>query len=220
VVCEMVRDGYSRGDMPHSSSLGRTAPHVPLADHDAHILTIIPTQPQGFFNVTTPIRTTVVQLKDGRLWVHAPVAPTRECMRLLGEIGGEVAYIVLPTTAFEHKASTHPKGYTGGCGNAQLVDRRVESCRCAAHSPHFPANHSSTHPPPLSNVTGLRRRLCQGLPQGPGLRLRGPVGMASQPAPALPRQFLHHGGQPTNTMGRRDRTRPLAPAHDRDRPRQ
>lgn len=62
-------------------------------------------QPQGFFNVTTPIRTTVVRLADGRLWVHAPVAPTRECRRLLDEIGGEVAYIVLPTTAFEHKVA-------------------------------------------------------------------------------------------------------------------
>lgn len=65
-----------------------------------------PPQPQGFFNVTTPIRTTVVRLQDGRLWVHAPVAPTKECLRLLGEIGGEVAYIVLPTTAFEHKVGT------------------------------------------------------------------------------------------------------------------
>lgn len=60
-------------------------------------------QPQGFFNVTTVIRTTVIRLQDDRLWVHAPVAPTKECLRLLREIGGEVAYIVLPTTAFEHK---------------------------------------------------------------------------------------------------------------------
>ncbi len=53
--------------------------------------------------MTTPIRATVVRLADGRLWVHAPVAPTKECLRLLNELGGGVAYIVLPTTAFEHK---------------------------------------------------------------------------------------------------------------------
>ena len=60
-------------------------------------------QPQGFFNVTTPIRMTVIRLSDGRLWVHAPVAATAECRRLVDELGGQVAYIVLPTTAFEHK---------------------------------------------------------------------------------------------------------------------
>jgi len=74
-----------------------------LTDHDHPTPTSINKQPQGFFNVTTPIRATVVRLADGRLWVHAPVAPTKECLRLLNELGGEVAYIVLPTTAFEHK---------------------------------------------------------------------------------------------------------------------
>jgi hypothetical protein len=59
-------------------------------------------QPQGFFNVTTSIRSTVVRLKGGGLWVHAPVAPTDECCRLLDELG-RVDHIVLPTTAFEHK---------------------------------------------------------------------------------------------------------------------
>ncbi len=77
-------------------------------------------QPQGFFNVTTPIRMTVIRLQDGRLWVHAPVAATAECMRLLDELG-EVAYIVLPTTAFEHKvfvgrfAKAYPKAKVYAC---------------------------------------------------------------------------------------------------------
>lgn len=39
-------------------------------------------QPQslGGSNVTTNVRMTVVRLKAGGLWVHAPIAPTRECM--------------------------------------------------------------------------------------------------------------------------------------------
>lgn len=45
---------------------------------------------------------TVIRLKQGGLWCHAPVAPTEECVRLLDELG-EVKYIVLPTTALEHK---------------------------------------------------------------------------------------------------------------------
>ncbi|GAB5031987.1 protein isoform 1 [Nannochloropsis oceanica] len=78
-------------------------------------------QPQGFFNVTTPIRMTVIRLADGRLWVHAPVAATRECRRLLDELGGEIAYIILPTTAFEHKvfvggfARAYPKAKVWVC---------------------------------------------------------------------------------------------------------
>ena len=55
---------------------------------------------------------TVVALKDGGLWVHSPVAPTVECVRLLRELEdkyGDVKYIVLPTYAVEHKAcSVHP----------------------------------------------------------------------------------------------------------------
>lgn len=61
-----------------------------------------------FTNVSATIRMTVVRLADGKLWVHAPVAPTGECLALLSEIGGEVAHIVLPVTALEHKAFFGP----------------------------------------------------------------------------------------------------------------
>lgn len=47
---------------------------------------------------------TVVKLKDGSLWVAAPISPTGECLRLLDELG-PVAYLVVPSTALEHKAS-------------------------------------------------------------------------------------------------------------------
>lgn len=42
---------------------------------------------------------TAVRLEEGGLWIHAPVAPTEECIRLVEELGEEVRYIVLPTTA-------------------------------------------------------------------------------------------------------------------------
>ncbi|CAN0156851.1 unnamed protein product, partial [Ectocarpus sp. 6 AP-2014] len=65
-------------------------------------------QPQEFFNVSVNIRMTAVRLEGGGLWVHAPVAPTEECVNLVEELGEEVRYIVLPTTAFEHKVYVKP----------------------------------------------------------------------------------------------------------------
>ena len=55
-------------------------------------------------DVIVNIRMTVVRLRDGSLFVYAPVAPTRECLRLLRELEAPVRYIVLPTSAVEHKA--------------------------------------------------------------------------------------------------------------------
>jgi hypothetical protein len=34
-----------------------------------------------FFDVFTPVRMTVIKLKSGGLWVHAPVAPTQVSVR-------------------------------------------------------------------------------------------------------------------------------------------
>lgn len=58
----------------------------------------------SFFTVSANIRMTVVRLRDGRLWVSSPVAATGECLRLLSELG-EVAHLVVPGTALEHKVS-------------------------------------------------------------------------------------------------------------------
>lgn len=63
----------------------------------------LPPQPQEFFNVSVNIRMTAVKLEGGGLWVHAPVAPTEECVRLVTELGEEVRYIVLPTTAVSNQ---------------------------------------------------------------------------------------------------------------------
>ncbi|KAL6745998.1 hypothetical protein V8C86DRAFT_2957901 [Haematococcus lacustris] len=72
------------------------------------IWTFEQTQALELFDVYTPVRMTVIKLKSGGLWVHAPVAPTEECVRLVKELGAPVEYIVLPTFAYEHKAFVGP----------------------------------------------------------------------------------------------------------------
>ncbi|KAH7660715.1 hypothetical protein IHE45_15G011200 [Dioscorea alata] len=51
---------------------------------------------------------TVIKLKSGGLWVHAPIAPTKECIQLVKELNAPVEYIVLPTFAYEHKIFVGP----------------------------------------------------------------------------------------------------------------
>lgn len=69
-------------------------------------------QIQGIFYVTVPIRMTVVRLIGGGLFVYAPIAPTRECLRLVNELVekyGEIRYIILPTiSGLEHKVYVGP----------------------------------------------------------------------------------------------------------------
>lgn len=65
------------------------------------------TQALESFSVYTPVRMTIIRLKSGGLWVHAPVAPTEECISLVNELG-PVEFIVLPTFAYEHKVFVGP----------------------------------------------------------------------------------------------------------------
>eukprot|EP00899_Mesostigma_viride_P023852 jgi/Mesvir1/4651/Mv03466-RA.1 len=68
-------------------------------------------QGQGILDVIVNVRMTVVVLKSGGLWVHDPVAPTAECLRMLAELEakhGPVKHIVLATTAVEHKVFLGP----------------------------------------------------------------------------------------------------------------
>ncbi|KAL0015664.1 hypothetical protein SO802_002733 [Lithocarpus litseifolius] len=65
-------------------------------------------QALGFSSVSTNIRMTIIKLKSGGLWVHAPIAPTEECIQLVKELGAPVEYIVLPTFAYEHKIFVGP----------------------------------------------------------------------------------------------------------------
>lgn len=39
-------------------------------------------QALGFSSVSTNIRMTVIKLKSGGLWVHSPIAPTKECIQV------------------------------------------------------------------------------------------------------------------------------------------
>ena len=69
-------------------------------------------QVQGIFYVVVPIRMTVIKLAAGGLMVFSPVAPTRECVKLVRELEtehGEVKYVILPTvTGVEHKYFAGP----------------------------------------------------------------------------------------------------------------
>ena len=56
-----------------------------------------------FANVSATVRTVVVKLKDGSLWVDSPQWPTGEFCALLDELG-PVGHVVLPCVALEHKA--------------------------------------------------------------------------------------------------------------------
>ena len=56
-----------------------------------------------FANVTATVRTIVVRMEDGGLWVNGPQWPTGEYMHLLDELG-EVKHVVVPCNALEHKA--------------------------------------------------------------------------------------------------------------------
>ena len=69
-------------------------------------------QLQGILYTVVPIRMSVVKLEKGGLLVYAPVAPTKECIRLVKELEakhGQVKYIILPTASgLEHKVFVGP----------------------------------------------------------------------------------------------------------------
>mmetsp|Transcript_36796 Transcript_36796/g.103812 ORF Transcript_36796/g.103812 Transcript_36796/m.103812 type:complete len:336 (+) Transcript_36796:161-1168(+) len=78
-------------------------------------------QPHGAINIVINIRMTVVRLQAGGLWVHAPIAPTKECIELLRELEeryGEVKFIVHPTYALEHKVHLGP--FSRACPSAEI----------------------------------------------------------------------------------------------------
>ena len=68
-------------------------------------------QIQGIINVNVPVRSVIVKLSDGGLFVYNPVAPTKEClkfMRQLEEKHGNVRHIVLGSLGLEHKSLAGP----------------------------------------------------------------------------------------------------------------
>lgn len=91
-------------------------------------------QVQGILYTVVPIRMTVVKLDAGGLLVYAPVAPTKECVRLVKELvaqHGDVMYIILPTSSgLEHKVFVGP--FARRFPNAQVF--------VAPHQWSFPLN--------------------------------------------------------------------------------
>ena len=91
-------------------------------------------QIQGILYTVVPIRMTVVKLDAGGLLVYAPVAPTKECVRLVKELvaqHGDVMYIILPTSSgLEHKVFVGP--FARCFPNAQVF--------VAPHQWSFPVN--------------------------------------------------------------------------------
>ncbi|KAJ1423085.1 hypothetical protein B484DRAFT_331915 [Ochromonadaceae sp. CCMP2298] len=68
-------------------------------------------QIQGIISVNVPVRSTIVKLKGGGLWVYNPVAPTIECIEVvrgLEALHGPVQHIILGTLGLEHKALAGP----------------------------------------------------------------------------------------------------------------
>ena len=100
-------------------------PLTPLLSRKTTGKTLVPgrvwtfEQEQGIglgLGVSTSVVMSVVKLRDGRLWVHDPIAPTAELMELLAKHCGsgakgsklDVAYVVLATTQYEHKIFAGP----------------------------------------------------------------------------------------------------------------
>lgn len=69
-------------------------------------------QLQGLLYVAVPVRATVVKLKGGGLLVYCPVAPTEECLEMMGKLvekHGLVQHIVVSTASgIEHKVFAGP----------------------------------------------------------------------------------------------------------------
>lgn len=69
-------------------------------------------QMQGILYTVVPVRMTIVRLESGGLLVYSPIAPTRECIRLIRELEAEhgaVRYILLTTSSgLEHKVFVPP----------------------------------------------------------------------------------------------------------------
>ena len=92
----------------------------------------------GIYYVHVPIRMTVVAVqhygtqeednkKQRGLVVYAPVAPTAECLRLLGELSddyGPVRAIILPSVAVEHKVNAGPFARKFPAADFFLTDRQ------------------------------------------------------------------------------------------------
>ena len=100
------------------------------------------------------IRMTVLKLRDGSLFVYGPVAPTRECLRLLRELNAPVKYIVLPTSAVEHKARAFA---ARGC---LQLPRTPPTTKCSFAAQVFLGPFAREFPDAEARVLALPRAAC------------------------------------------------------------
>lgn len=102
-------------DRKYSLATGFPFPLGPFSERKTIRSELVPgmwafEQPQNLAgsNVHTNIRMTAMKLSSGGLLIYAPIAPTRECVMLVKELGLEVEHILLPTFAYEHKIFVGP----------------------------------------------------------------------------------------------------------------
>lgn len=108
-------------------------------------------------------RMTVLKLRDGSLFVYAPVAPTRECLRLVRELDAPVKYIVLPTSAVEHKASRRGTELPALPRPSPTTKRRLRRCssaRSRGSSPMPRRAPARCGAPLATQAEACRRRRC------------------------------------------------------------
>jgi hypothetical protein len=72
-----VEPSSNRSDPGTRVHFPRNTPNCQVVK--GQVWTFDQTQSLDVFEVFTPVRMTVIKLKSGRLWVHAPVAPTGAC---------------------------------------------------------------------------------------------------------------------------------------------
>ena len=105
-------------------------------------------QIQGTLKIYVNTRMTVVVLQEGLL-VNNPVAPTKECLRLLNELVqkyGEVKFITLSSVALEHKVGEFKSCIGVSCHSSV---RQTSSTRQMGNRPSLPSQSGKSSYPSL-----------------------------------------------------------------------
>ena len=141
-------------------------------------------QALGFSSVSTNTRMTVIKLKSGGLWVHAPIAPTKECIqaRTLSARSHSILLFLLPTS------SAHPDAI--GCSCSRSWTRRWSTSCCR---PSRTSTKSSSGPSPGSSPrlrygwrpgSGAGQSTCRSSSSGSSGPSRSKMRMTPRPGPS------------------------------------
>lgn len=97
------KNAEARSSRRYVNVTGFPFPLTPLLSRQTVISEVVPgrvwtlEQEQGIglgLGVSTNVRMTVVKMSDGRLWIHDPVAPTEECVSMVGTARRGVARVI------------------------------------------------------------------------------------------------------------------------------